>query len=174
MFPVFAPLSIIPVDESLMASSPGAVERMIQPIRLKVTLLLTALLGLSGGCIGIGVPGPGDGTPPDGNGTDPGDDGAGLAVTLRVSNPTPQPNEEVILTCALVNGTGANVTFDFQPEVGRLSVDHDAGTARFIVDESDVGVAITFTCTASDENGPGNPSNSETITVSPQPGDELP
>jgi len=148
---------------------------MIHANRLTLAALLINLLGLVGGCIGFGVPGPIDGdTPPDGNGSDPGDGGADLAVTLRVSNPTPQPFEQVTLTCSLVNQVSANVTFDFQPNLGRLVVDHDAGTARFIVDESDVGVAIAFTCTASDENGAGDPSNSQTIIASPQPGDALP
>ncbi len=175
MLPVCIGVEYDSRDRGLTAASPGEVERMIQPIRFGVAVLLTALLGLTGGCIGFGVPGPIDGTPPpDGNGPDPGGNGANLAVTLRVSNPNPQPNEEVILTCALVNDSGANVTFDFQPQDGRLSVDHDAGTARFIVDESDVDVAITFTCTASDENGPGNRSNSLTIIVSPLSGDEFP
>ena len=154
---------------------PGVIERMIQPIRFSFTFLLIALLGLTGGCIGFGVPGPIDGTPPpDGNGTEPPNDGANLAVTLRVSNPTPQPFEELILTCTLVNGGGADVTFDFQPDLGRLSVDHDVGTASFIVDQSDVGVAITFTCTASDESGAGEPSNSQTVIVSPLPSDVQP
>ncbi|MEK7731245.1 MAG: immunoglobulin domain-containing protein, partial [Planctomycetota bacterium] len=101
-----------------------------------------------------------------GNGTDPGDIGADLAVTLLVSNPAPRPNEPVTLTCSLVDGGSANVIFDFQPDDGRLSVDHDAGTASFIVQESDVGAALTYTCTASDENGVGNRSNSQTIIAS--------
>ncbi|MEK7730588.1 MAG: hypothetical protein AAB363_01900, partial [Planctomycetota bacterium] len=63
---------------------------MIQPSHFKAAVFLTALLGLAGGCVGLGVPGPIDGTPPpDGNGVDPGDGGVDLAVTLRVSNPTP-------------------------------------------------------------------------------------
>ena len=145
---------------------------MIQPHRLRVAILLTALLGLAAGCIGVGVPdgqgqGSSDGTLPDGGGSGPGNGGTGPAVSLRVSNPTPQLNEEVILTCVLVDGSGANVTFDFQSAGGRLLVDHNAGTARFIVQESDVGAALTFTCTASDESGTGNRSNSLTIIASP-------
>jgi hypothetical protein len=141
---------------------------MIQPSRCKVAVFLTALLGLTGGCVGFGVPGPIDGTPPPGgNGPDAGDDGAALAVTLLVSNPAPRPNEQVNLTCSLVDGGGANVTFNFQPEDGRLVVDPDAGTASFIVQESDVGSALTYTCTASDENGTSEPSNSQIIIASP-------
>ncbi len=139
---------------------------MIRQSQSNVVFLLTALLGLAGGCFGLGVTGPLDGTTPDGNGSDPGDDGAALSVTLRVSNPTPQPNEEVILTCTLISGSGANATFDFQPTIGRLIVDRTAGTASFIVNESDVGVALEFTCTASDENGAGEPSDPQTIIAS--------
>jgi len=140
---------------------------MIQPSQCKAAVLLTSFLGLAGGCIGLGVTGPIDGTPPDGNGVDPGDDVAHLAVTLLVSNPTPRPNESVRLTCSLVNVGGASVSFNFQPQDGRLIVDPVAGTASFIVQESDVGAALTYTCTASDENRVGEPSNSQTIIASP-------
>ncbi len=141
---------------------------MIQPSQYMASVFLAALLGLAGGCIGLGVTGPLEDTPPsDGNGGDPGDGGGNLAVTLRVSNPTPRANQLVTLTCTLVSGNRDNVTFNFQPQDGRLIVDPDAGTARFIVQESDVGVARTFTCTASDENGVGEPSNPQTITASP-------
>lgn len=139
---------------------------MIQPSQHWAAVFLAALLGLAGGCVGLGVTGPLDGMSPDGNGVDPGNGGTTLAVTLRVSNPTPQPNEEVILTCTLVSGSGANVTFNFHSQDGRLVVDPVAGTARFIVQESDVGVALEFTCTASDENGVGEPSNPQTIIAS--------
>jgi len=115
----------------------------------------------------LGVKGPIDDAPSsDGNGVDPGDGGTALAVTLRVSNRSPRPNQQVTLTCSLVNGDRANVIFSFQPEDGRLVVDSVAGTARFIVQESDVSLALTFTCTASDESGEGEPSNSQTIIAS--------
>ena len=145
---------------------------MIQTGQIKGTVFLTGLLGLVGGCVGVGVPngqGPGsnDGTPPGDHMVDPGDSVPDLTVTLRVSNPTPRPNESVSLTCSLVNDSGANVTFNFQPTFGRLVVDHAAGTAGFILDESDVGIALTFTCNAIDENGAGEPSNSQTIVASP-------
>lgn len=115
----------------------------------------------------MGVSGPIDGTPPDGNGVDPGDGGTVLAVTLLVSNPAPRPGEQVNLTCSLVTGGGANVTFNFQPQDSRLVVDPVAGTASFIVQESDIGAALTYTCTASGDNGVGEPSDSQTIIVSP-------
>ena len=148
-------------------------KRGCRPSRFRPAVFLTPLLLLVCGCVGFGVvdglgPGTDDGAlPPDGNGSGPGDGEAQLAVTIRVSNPTPQPNEQVILTCSLVNTGVPNVTFSFQPSDGGLVVDPDAGTASFIVQEFDVGLALTYTCTASDENGPGEPSNSLTIIVSP-------
>ncbi len=133
--------------------------------RLRNAAGLTALLGLIAGCGEVGPgngggPGPTDGLPP------PGGDGTTLNVTLNVSNPTPQSNEQVTLTCALTNGGDGNVTFDFQPADGRLIVDHAAGTAGFIVQESDVGVAMTFTCTASDSSGTSAPSDPQIIIPS--------
>jgi hypothetical protein len=133
--------------------------------RLTIAACLTALLGLLTGCggtIGPGTgigPGPTDGLPPPGNGTN-------LSVTLSVSNPTPRPNEQVTLTCRLTNAGDGNLTFDFQPAGGRLVVNHAAGTAGFIVQESDVGVAMTFTCTASDGGGTSPPSDPRTIIPS--------
>ncbi len=130
--------------------------------------LVSASIQLVGGCFGLGQPGPIDGIPPPGQNGDPGNGGSELAVTLRVSNPTPQPNEQVVLTCTLVDGGGsANVTFDFQPTFGRLVVNSNAGTASFIVDQTDVGVALTFTCTASNDEETSLPSNSQTVVASP-------
>lgn len=149
---------------------------MIRSSRIAGAVFPAALLGIIAGCIGLGAldgedPGSNNGMTPGGNGTDPGDDRADLRVTLRVSNLTPQPGELVVLTCTLVDRTSTDVTFNFRSTIGRLVVDAIAGTARFIVDESDAGAALTFTCTASDANGSGEPSNSLTIIVSPSPGD---
>ena len=80
-------------------------------------------------------------------------------MRLEVSNPTPQVNEEVILTCLVVNGDSGGVTYAFQPANGRLFVDNAAGRATFIVEAADVGVAFTFTCTATNEAGTSQPSN---------------
>jgi hypothetical protein len=129
---------------------------------LKIAGSLTALLGLIAGCGEVG-PGNGGGPDPTGGLPPPGGDGTTLNVTLSVSNPTPQPNEQVTLTCALTNVGDGNVTFDFQPADGRLIVDHAAGSAGFIVQESDVGVAMIFTCTANDSSGTSAPSDPQTI-----------
>lgn len=80
-------------------------------------------------------------------------------VRLTLSNPTPQVNEEVILQCEIVTGGSPGVTFDFQPNDGRLFVDRATGTATFIVEGSDIGVAFSFTCSATNNVGTSEPSN---------------
>jgi len=145
---------------------------MVRPVRFAVAAMSLAFAGVAPGCVELGLvadgrPGSGNGvSPPDDSGVEPPNGEVDLSVTLRVSNPTPRANEQVTLTCTLMNGRAENVTFNFQPADGRLVVDHDAGTASFIVQESDVGLALTFTCTASDENGAGEPSNPQIIIAS--------
>ena len=146
---------------------------MVRPVRFAVAAVSLAFAGVAPGCVELGPvnggrPGSGNGlSPPDDNGAEPPDDEVNLSVTLRVSNPTPRANEQVTLTCMLTDGRAENVTFNFQPADGRLVVDPAAGTASFIVQESDVGVALIYTCTASDQNGTSEPSNSQTIIASP-------
>ena len=132
---------------------------------------VTAMV-MAGGCIelqealsGVVRDSP-DPTPsPDNGGSEPDGevDPTIPVVSLAVSNPTPQVNEEVIFRCAVASGGMGNVTFDFQPRDGRLFVNSVAGTATFIVEEADVGVAFTFTCTATSEAGTSEPSNAQTI-----------
>jgi len=108
------------------------------------------------GCI------PGKGTQDDLNPPISPDDGeptAELRVMLSASRTTPAVNEEVELTCVLVEGDPTGVTFQFQPPDGRLAVDNQAGTASFIVTAADVGDQPEFTCTATDEETTSPPSN---------------
>ncbi|RME39202.1 MAG: hypothetical protein D6788_05940 [Planctomycetota bacterium] len=114
---------------------------------------------------------PGGGAPPtdnaDGGGS--GDAGAGGGdvitpqVVLDVSNPAPQLNEELQLVCRVVNNAGGMIRFEFQPDDGRLVVDHEAGTAVLVIEPSDIGQTFDFTCTASNEAGTSNPSNVQTV-----------
>lgn len=147
----------------------GSVDMLV---RCLMVPLLPALLVSVGGCVelqqalhgGIGdSDGGGPHTPP--NDTEPdGQPDAGVPVVrLSVSNPAPQVNEEVLLTCSVVNGDSGGVTFDFQPADGRLFVDHTAGTATFIVEQADIGVAFAFTCTGATQDGTSQPSNEELI-----------
>ena len=79
-------------------------------------------------------------------------------ASLAVSNSTPGLGESVVLTCTRDGGRVAGTTFDFQgggPVGGRLVVNSAAGTASFVVEESDLGVGLVFTCTATNENGTG-------------------
>jgi hypothetical protein len=130
--------------------------------RTILSAFLGGLLSLAAGCIELQLIGQdtqpgadGTSTPTDGSDTDS-DVDAGQnvpEVTLRVSNPTPQVNEQVVLTCAVVNDAASPITFDFQPARGRLLVDRARGTASFIVAEADIGAALSFTCTAANDSG---------------------
>ncbi len=84
-------------------------------------------------------------------------------VTLSVSNPVPQVNEQVVLTCSVISGDTGGVTFDFQPATGRLIVNRTTGTASFIVQEVDIGATFAFTCTAANDHGTSEPSNNQMI-----------
>jgi hypothetical protein len=116
------------------------------------------LTGASLGCIELGVlPGPGVPWPGNGDGDDErpddGDDSATLTLALGVSNQTPQVNEEVFFECEVIAGDVEGVTFAFQPATGRLVVDRSRGTASLIIQESDVGVSLSVTCTARNLQG---------------------
>ncbi len=98
------------------------------------------------------------------NGGDDADGSAIPAVTLTVSNPTPQLNEEVILLCSVVGDADGPLAFDFQPDDPRLVVNQSAGTGSFVVQETDIGGAgFAFTCTATTNAGTSTPSNEVVI-----------
>lgn len=104
------------------------------------------------------------------NNNDNGSNGDSIpTVRLFASNPAPQLNEEVTLTCTILSGDETNVTFDFEPASARLIVDEDLGTASFIVSETEIGVSFTFTCTARNDYGTSPPSNSVLITPAAAP-----
>lgn len=131
-----------------------------------VVLAICAVSAASTGCFNGGVI-----VPPDGNsnGNDNGgnDNGGHLVpeVRLTVSNPTPAPNEQLELRCAVTNDADGPVTFEFQPRLGRLVVDEAAGRATFIVDAADVNVAISFTCRGENPAGPGPFSDPVIVTA---------
>ncbi len=99
---------------------------------------------------------------PRNGGTDPAA-GDVPVVRLTLSNPSPQVGEEVILRCEVVTGGSLGTTFAFQPDEGRLFVDRATGSASFIVEGSDIGVAFSFTCSATDDTGTSEPSNEQVI-----------
>ena len=141
-------------------------------IRRHLIPVLAAVAACSGGCIDLqlalqnaiqestdgSLPPNDDQNEPDG----PGDSDIPV-VTLSVSNPAPQLNEEVLLMCSLVGGDADAVTFDFQPDYGRLIVDRRRGTATLIIDPTDIGSTLEFTCTATNEAGTSEPSNEQVI-----------
>lgn len=99
----------------------------------------------------------------DGQDGDSGGSGGIPVVGLSVSNPTPQLNEQVVLTCTLVSGSAAAVTYAFQGGQGRLIGNAGSGTASLIVDASDAGRQFTITCTATTTAGTSEPSSPQTI-----------
>ncbi len=124
-------------------------------------LAVVSTLAVIGGC--VPVVGGGTTTPP-GDG-DNGDGPVTFAVSIQVSNPTPQLSEEVTLRCTTVGTVMEPLTFDFQSRDVALQVDSTNGTARFLVNESDLGLTIDVTCSASD--GTGQPAASRRVTVAP-------
>ena len=108
-----------------------------------------------------------DGTPTGGGDVNQSDR---PTVRLSVSNPSPLPNEEVQLRCTLQSGSTDGLIFAFQPTTARLTVDRQQGTASFVVDQSEVGIETTFTCTATNSAGTSPVSNPATIiAVDPGP-----
>lgn len=91
--------------------------------------------------------------------TNDGEDSNPPAVRLTVSNPSPLVNEEVLLSCVVTSGNSASVSFSFQSNAGRLSVNSTTGRAGFIVSESDFGTEFIFTCIATSAAGTSRPSN---------------
>ena len=140
--------------------------------------IVAAALGVFlGGCVAIqdilvqATSGGRDDVPTtNGDDGDSGDNGEPAevvpVVSLSVSNPTPQVNEDVILTCT-ADGGNNGLTFDFQPAIGRLFVNDRTGIATFTVDESDVGQAFSFTCTGTNDQGTSEPSNEQMILATP-------
>jgi hypothetical protein len=142
---------------------------------MRVVLCVLLLPVLTGGCVELGfivqeaMAGASTGSPGGGE-TDGEDSPSGPGTTdevpvvrLSVSNSNPMVNEEVVFTCRVVDGDAAEVTFAFQPADARLSVNSRIGTASYIVDQTDVGVELTVTCTATNAAGRSEPSNRQSI-----------
>lgn len=92
------------------------------------------------------------------------------AVTLTANNTQPFEGDQVNLTCSVVPGQSrVGVTYEFQPVSFRLVVNSVAGTAFFIVDQSDVGIELRFTCMGTNAAGTGELSNTVSIFPSTPP-----
>lgn len=140
---------------------------------LALWLLLVAV-SFSTGCVELGIIPPPDngGIDPPGNGNtngnDNGDDDGIPRVRLSASNLTPQVDEEVTLRCILTNDATEPILYQFQAgggPIGRVQVDEQRGTARFIVQQPDIGVAVSVTCTGTNEFGEGPPSTAQVIVA---------
>lgn len=86
-----------------------------------------------------------------------------LTVRLTASNVTPTVGEEVVLTCSVVTGSNAGLTFTYEPMSTRLNVNAQTGRATFIVSEPDVGVAFMVRCFAA--NAMGDSATSDMVTI---------
>ena len=88
------------------------------------------------------------------------------SVRLSASNVSPQPGEELQLRCEVTAGSDAAVTFEFQPDLGGLVVDGRAGTASLVIEDIDVGIAYSFTCTGTNSSGTGPASDAVLVIAS--------
>jgi hypothetical protein len=156
--------------------------RLASSTALRMTIVLLALCasmvaGSIGGCIELGIIPPpddgGNGSPDNNNANDNGDGEDVPRVRLSASNLTPQIDEEVTLRCIQTNDAPEATMYDFQAPggpTGRLQVDEERGFATFIVQEPDIGAAVTVTCTGTNEFGEGPPSTPQVIVAtSPEP-----
>lgn len=135
-------------------------------------LILSAAGLAAGGCIELldalrgEVRDVTDGQPPPDGADDAPDDGAGngsdLALGLLVSNPSPRVSENlseaVFLTCQVTDGNLGGATLEFRGPVDRLVVGQSASTTStltgsMVVDGSNIGEALVFSCVAADSSG---------------------
>lgn len=103
------------------------------------------------------------GSGPTSSGTDnnaqPTDNGGATPqVGIAAVPSTPAVGETVTLSCSVVGGESTGITFAFQTSDGRALDPFNADTATFVVDETDVGTSLEFTCTGASAAGTGPPS----------------
>ena len=94
----------------------------------------------------------------DGDTQPTGDGGATPQVGIAAIPSTPAVGETVTLTCSVVGGESTGVTFEFQTSDGRPLDPFNADTVTFVVDETDLGTSLEFTCTGATDAGTGPPS----------------
>jgi len=141
------------------ARTAGVSRRCVRRGPIVAIFIASALIE---GCVPVG------GIPNDGTTPPPADGGGGpatFAVSILVSNPTPQLNEEVTFRCTIEDAVPEPLTFSFRSPDVVLQVDSSNATASFVVSESDVGLTFDVTCRASDAEG--RTAESARITVAP-------
>lgn len=129
-------------------------------------LIRVSLIGASlmSGCVTVSLPGNGGGTNnPDNNLPSDTPTPEKITVVLSVSNPNPQVGEEVFLSCNIVTGSAIDPFFDFQPTNRLIAIDTRNGSATLIVDQTDVGIEFTFTCTVTEASVTSDPSQPQSI-----------
>jgi hypothetical protein len=169
-------MGCIATSRSRFANPPNRARDWKVALALAI-LLPAAFCSLPAGCVELGIippPDNGGGDPPgNNNGNDNTDDENMPRVRLTASNLTPQVDEEVTLRCVLTNEAPEPIVYEFQAAggpIGRVQVDELRGTATFIVQQPDIGVAVSVTCTGTNEFGEGPPSTAQVIVAtSPEP-----
>ncbi len=90
-----------------------------------------------------------------------------LQLRLLVSNPSPGVGEQVFATCEVIAGDSTGLVFSFTPADARLVVDGQSGTATWIVDQTDIGIALSLTCRATSPDGSSAVSPAALIIATP-------
>ena len=94
--------------------------------------------------------------------------GRTMTLVLTVSNPNPKVDgdftEQVTFQCEPVGGSGGVTEIVFGGDTDRLVVDYLSGSAFMILDASDVGRTLSFTCSARDSRGETLTSNEVLVT----------
>jgi hypothetical protein len=75
--------------------------------------------------------------------------------------------EQVNLSCERTDGVfGEEVEYSFTPEARLATIDKERGTAILIVEQSDLGAQLSFTCQGTNEFGTGP--EASRVTIIPQ------
>jgi hypothetical protein len=153
-------LAILAICAFLVCPISGCIE-----LRAVILEALGAGDGTEDGTGGGGRPGD-DGSEPNENDNEPAP-GAVPRVRLIVSNVVPQLGEQVNLSCVRTDGVvGEEVEFSFAPAARLATIDKERGTAILIVEQSDLGAQLSFTCQGTNESGTGP--EASWVTVIPQ------
>ncbi|UCF32372.1 MAG: hypothetical protein JSV78_08545 [Phycisphaerales bacterium] len=153
-------LTVLAICAALVCPISGCIE-----LRAVILKVLGVDDGTEDGTGGGGRPGD-DGSEPNENDNEPAP-GAVPRVRLTVSNVVPQLGEQVNLSCQRTDGVfGEEVEYSFTPEARLATIDRERGTAILIVEQSDLGAQLSFTCQGANEFGTGP--EASWVTIIPQ------
>ena len=164
-----AGLTNAPRDGEVRQIGQASDARVVRTRAIRMSVLVSVLVSASAvlpACVEFGLVSSdalsAGGSGPTSSGTDndaqPIDDGATPQVGIAAIPSTPAVGETVTLTCSVVGGESTGVTFEFQTSDGRPLDPFNADTVTFVVDETDLGTSLEFTCTGATDAGTGPPS----------------